>query len=335
MARILITGGAGFLGRKLVDALLHRGSVGSANGEMVPIEQVRVSDLREPDSPLPDDARVECIFGDFTAPGAVDGLVAGVSHVVHLAAAVSGECEQDFDLGMRVNLDGTRSLLEACRTGGLAPRFLFTSSVAVYGGEMPEVLDDVTLPQPQNSYGAQKVACEFLLTDMTRRGFVDGRTLRLPTVVVRPGKANAAASSFASAVIREPLEGRDYVCPVAPDTGIWVLSPRKVTEALLKALDMPADIWGGARSLKLPGITVTAAEMLDAVRRHGGDAVADRVSFAPDPFIQDIISGWPTRFSLSRAPALGFTPDDSIDAIVTAFVEDELDVSSAKKSHLK
>lgn len=326
MSTVLITGGTGFLGRKLLAALLERGVVGDSEGKSIEFDNVRVADLRAPETALPDDDRIVTTWGDFTEPGAADALVDDdTTHIVHLAAAVSGECEQDFDLGMRVNLDGTRRLLEAARGVKHRPKFVFTSSVAVYGGDMPDVLDDFTAAAPQNSYGAQKVACEYMIADMSRRGFIDGRTARLPTVIVRPGKPNAAASSFASAVVREPLQGDEYVCPVAEDTPIWVLSPRRVIEGLVKTLDLGDNDWGRARTLKLPGITVTVREMLDSVARLAGSDVAQRVSIAPDDFIQNIISGWPSRFELKRSPALGFKSDPDIDAIVTAFIEDELD----------
>ncbi len=325
MSTVLITGGTGFLGRKLLGALLARGHIGDSDGKPVEFDRIRIADLREPDAPLPQDDRIVTSWGDFTATGVAETLIdSDTTHIVHLAAAVSGECERDFDLGMRVNLDGTRGLLEAARGLQAPPKFVFTSSVAVYGGDMPAVLNDTTAAAPQNSYGAQKVACEYLISDMSRRGLIDGRTARLPTVIVRPGKANAAASSFASAVIREPLQGDEYICPVSPETAIWVLSPRKVIDGLVRTLDLSNEDWGSSRTLKLPGITVTVQEMLDALARVAGSDVAARVSMQPDEFIQNIISGWPARFELARAPALGFKGDEGIDAIVEAFIQDEL-----------
>ncbi len=322
---VLITGGAGFLGRRLLAALLARGTLPDAGGAERPIGRVRVSDLAKPPVPLPDDARIECVYGDFSEPGAADALVGGdTAAVFHLAAVVSGQAEADFDLGMRINLDGTRRLLDACRAQREPARVVFTSSVAAFGGDVPEVLDDRTHLTPQNSYGTQKAICELLVNDYSRKGFVDGRTLRLPTVVVRPGKPNAAASSFASAVIREPLQGDAYACPVKPDTRMWLLSPRRVVEALVHAAVMPQSAWGAFRAVSLPGITVSVQQMVDAMREVAGDAVAARVTFEPDPFIERIVYGWATRFDTPRAEAMGFRADASFKDVVEAFIEDEL-----------
>jgi len=244
--------------------------------------------------------------------------------VFHLAAIVSGQAEQEFDLGMRINLDGTRRLLDACRELPQAPRFLFSSSVAVYGGDMPAVLGDDTPVCPQTSYGAQKAGCEMLVNDYSRKGYVDGRTLRLPTIVVRPGKPNAAASSFASAVLREPLQGDEVTCPIKADTGVWVLSPRRVVGCFLHAAGLPAGAFGMNRTVKLPGITVTVAEMVDALRAATNDRVAARVKFERDPVIEKIVYGWPTQFALERAPGMGFVADNNISEIIEAFIEDEL-----------
>ena len=322
---VLITGGTGFIGRRLVAALLSRGTLPGADGREQPIGKLVVSDIAEPPSPLPDDPRIETRFGDFSEPGAADKLVGpDTGAVFHLAAIVSGQAEEDFDLGLRINLDGTRQLLDACRAKGACPRLVFTSSVAVFGGDLPEVLDDRTHLTPQTSYGSHKAACELLVNDYSRKGFVDGRCLRLPTVVVRPGKPNAAASSFASAVIREPLEGREYVCPVKPDTGVWILSPRRVVDALVHAAVTGADAWGSFRAVSLPGMTLTVAEMVEAMREVAGDAVAARLSYQPDPFIERIVYGWATRFDTPRALAMGFAADRSFRDVVEAFIEDDL-----------
>ncbi|MCB1743763.1 MAG: SDR family oxidoreductase [Gammaproteobacteria bacterium] len=322
--KILITGGTGFLGRKLLTALLERGTLPDPGGTEQPIASITLSDLAAPSTSLPEDPRVEFVAGDFTAAGAASTLLDGVDVVFHLAAVVSGQAEADFELGMRVNLDGTRMLLDACRAAGRTPRFLFTSSVAMFGGDLPAVLDDRTHVTPQNSYGAQKAMCELLINDMSRRNMVDGRTLRLPTVVVRPGKPNAAASSFASAVIREPLQGDEYVCPVRPDTRMWVMSPRRVIAALVHAATLDGSAFGSFRAVSLPGLTVSVEQMVDALRAVAGDAVASRVSYQPDPFIEGIIHAWATRFDTPRAQAMGFKADADFRAVVEAFIEDEL-----------
>ena len=244
--------------------------------------------------------------------------------VFHLAAVVSGEAEQNFDLGMRINFHGSLRLLDAIRARGTCPRLLFTSSVAAYGGDMPDVIEDSTILTPQTSYGSQKAAIELLINDYSRKGFMDGRALRLPTVVVRPGKANAAASSFASAVIREPLEGRAYACPVAEDAHVWLLSPRCVIRSFLHAADLPADAFGMSRSVALPGMTATVREMVDGMRAVAGDRVVERLTFERDPFIEKIVYGWATKFRPERARAMGFTADDDFRSVVEAFIEDDL-----------
>jgi nucleoside-diphosphate-sugar epimerase len=323
---VLITGGAGFIGQRVLAALLARGTLPDAHGHEQPITRIRVSDIVQAPRPSADDGRIETVVGDFTAPGVAGDLVGTDTDVViHLAAVVSGQAEADFDLGMRINLDGTRGLLEACRGLSKAPRLVFTSSVAAFGGDMPEVLDDRTHLTAQNSYGIQKTICEQLISDYSRKGFIDGRALRLPTVVVRPGKANAAASSFASAVIREPLQGSAYACPVKPDTRMWLMSPRKVVDALMHGTLMPASVFaGGFRALSLPGLSVTVQEMIDAMRAEAGDEVADRVTFSPDPMIEQIVYGWASRFSTPRAEAMGFTADSNFRDVVKAFIEDDL-----------
>lgn len=328
--KVLITGGAGFIGQRVLSALLQRGSVPDADGNERSIERIRVSDIAQPSKAMPNDPRIETVIGDFTAPGAAAELVGGDTNlVIHLAAVVSGQAEADFDLGMRVNLDGTRAMLEACRALPKPARFVFTSSVAAFGGDMPDVLDDRTHLTAQNSYGVQKTICEQLISDYSRKGMIDGRALRLPTVVVRPGKANAAASSFASAVIREPLQGSEYACPVKPDTEMWLMSPRKVVESLMHGTVMPASVFGGGfRAVSLPGLTVTVQEMVDAMRDEAGQQVADRVSFKPDPMIEQIVYGWATRFETPRAEAMGFSADSDFRSVVRAFIEDDLPPSS-------
>jgi nucleoside-diphosphate-sugar epimerase len=224
---------------------------------------------------------------------------------------------------MRANLEGTRLLLERLRRCAKPPRVVFSSSVAAFGGEMPEVIDDATIANPQTSYGAQKVIGEYLLADYSRKGFLDGRALRLPTIVVRPGKANAAASSFASAVIREPLNGVAYDCPVSPGTGVWLLSPRRVVEAFVHAYELPAAAWGTKRVVNLPGITAPLAEMIEAMRGIAGAAAARRVAWKPDPRIEAIVQTWPVKFETPRALAMGFKPDPDIATVIRDYLADE------------
>ena len=323
--KVLVTGGTGFLGRRLVSALLARGTAYGADGAEHEIGRIVVSDIGPGVVPLPDDPRIDLRLGDFSEPGVAESLVdAGTGAVFHLAAVVSGEAEQNFELGMRINFHGSVRLLDAVRACGQCPRLVFTSSVAAYGGDMPEIIDDSTILTPQTSYGSQKAAVELLLDDYSRKGFVDGRALRLPTVVVRPGKANAAASSFASAIIREPLEGRPYTCPVAEDTGVWLLSPRRVVASFLHAAALPPGAFGMSRALALPGMTISVGEMVAALRDVAGDRVAGRLAFERDPFIEGIVYGWATKFRPERALALGFAPDEDFRSVVEAFIEDDL-----------
>jgi nucleoside-diphosphate-sugar epimerase len=317
--RVLITGGAGFIGRKLGLRLLERGRLQDRT-----IERVTLFDIGH-GAALPSDARLEVRTGDITRIGVLlDLLRPGYDVVYHLAAVVSGAAEAEIDLGYAVNLDGTRHLLEAVRAFGKKPRLVFASSVAVFGGEMPEVLQDDTHLTPQTSYGTQKAMGELLVADYHRKGLLDGRSLRLPTIVVRPGKPNRAASTWASSIFREPLAGQEAVCPVAEDTAMYVLSPRRVVEALIHAMELPAEALGMTRSLTLPGRTFTVAEMVEALRRVAGPAVVERIRWEPDPMIRKIVAGWPQRFHTPRAERLGFTADASLDEIVQQHIDDEL-----------
>ncbi len=323
--RVVVTGGAGFLGSRLVKALLERGSITTSGGDEAEIDEVLVADIAPPAQPFAADKRLKTRYGDFSEADAANQLIdADTAAVFHLAAIVSGEAEQDFDKGMRVNLDGTRQMLEACRHRANVPRVVFASSVAVYGGDMPDVLDDATPLTPQTSYGTQKAIGELLVNDYSRKGFIDGRALRLPTVVVRPGKPNAAASSFASSILREPLQGEEVVCPVSAKTGVWLLSPRRVVACLLHAADIAPKAWGESRSVALPGMTVTVEEMIAALARVAGERVAARVHFEPDPFIEKIVYGWPTRFTTERGEIMGFRADERFDDVIEAFIEDDL-----------
>jgi D-erythronate 2-dehydrogenase len=320
---VVITGGAGFIGKKLASALLARGALERASGRQT-IERLTLFDVTHAEG-LPDDARLASIAGDITDLAQVHRAIRDdVGGVFHLAAIVSANAEEDFDLGMRVNLEGTRNVLEACRALPQPARLVFASSVAVYGGDMPEVLGDGTILTPQTSYGAQKAIGELLVSDYSRKGFVDGRALRLPTIVVRPGRPNRAASTFASSIIREPLAGQEASCPVGREAAMYILSPRRVVEALIRAFELPPEAFGMTRMLTLPGITVSIGEMVDALAEVAGERVAARVQWQPDPMIQKIVAGWPTAFDARRARAMGFEADRHFASIIRAHIEDEL-----------
>lgn len=315
--KVVITGAGGFLGSRLVTRLLRDGTLAGRQ-----VERIVALDVAVPD--LPADPRVEAVAGDVAERAVIEPLLAGVDVVYHLAAVVSAAAEADFDLGMRVNLDGTRTLLDSLRRLGQVPRLVFASSVAVYGGPLPDPVRDDTHLTPQTSYGTQKAVGELLVADYARKGFVDGLSLRLPTIVVRPGRPNRAASAFASSIVREPLTGREAVCPVPEDTAIYVLSPRRVIDAFVRAAALPASDLPAGRAFVLPGITVTVREMLEALRRVGGEPAVRRVRFEPDPAITRIVRSWPARFEARIARDLGFAADSGFEEIVRAFVEDEL-----------
>jgi D-erythronate 2-dehydrogenase len=318
--RVVVTGGCGFLGRRIALRLLERGD----------LQQLVLFDNAHSGLPLPQDRRLSVATGDIADRDAVRRVIApGTGAVFHLAAVVSGEAEADTDLGYRVNLDGTQAVLDACRALGTCPRLVFASSLAVYGGKLPEVVGEDTPLTPQTSYGTQKAIGELLVNDYTRKGFVDGRALRLPTVVVRPGRPNRAASTFASSMIREPLTGREAVCPVSPDTVMALASPRRITEALSRAHDLPTDAFGANRSLQLPGFSVPVGEMAEAVRRAGGEAAYARIRWQPDPQVERIVAGWPRALDAPRAMALGFAADTGIDEVVRAFIEDDFETQKA------
>ncbi|HDX8592714.1 TPA: SDR family oxidoreductase [Aeromonas dhakensis] len=313
--QIIITGGGGFLGQKLACALLH---------SSLPFSELLLVDIQAP--PTMADPRVRCLQADLTAPGVAESLISERTAVVyHLAAIVSSHAEQDFDLGWQVNLDTTRSLLEACRHARPGIRFVFTSSLAVYGGPLPELVNDGTALTPTSSYGAQKAMGELLVNDYSRKGYVDGLALRLPTICVRPGKPNRAASSFVSSIIREPLQGENALCPVSPELRLWLSSPATVVANFLLAATLPR---GDARSINLPGISVTVGEMLTALTQAGGQAARDRVQFAADPAIERIVASWPGRIDNQRATALGFMADRTFADIIDSFITHDMQEAS-------
>jgi nucleoside-diphosphate-sugar epimerase len=321
--RIVITGGAGFLGRRLARAILDRGRLTDGAGTEREVQAIVLVDVAQADGF--GDPRVHTLAGDIADPALAAAAIGGATDsVFHLAAVVSGEAEANFDLGWRVNVDATRHLLERCRTLPRPPKVVFTSSVAVFGGALPDVLPDNQALTPQSSYGAQKAVGELLVHDYTRKGFLDGRSLRLPTVSVRPGKPNQAASSFASGILREPIAGVDATCPVPADTRMWLLSPRLVIESLLIGHEAPAALLAQGRSVNVPGISVTVGGMVDALRRVAGDAAAARVRFAPDPAIERIVRTWPRDFDPAYGRSLGMRADADFDAIVRQYIDDEL-----------
>jgi nucleoside-diphosphate-sugar epimerase len=315
--KVVITGGGGFIGARLARALLAGGTLGGQT-----ISRLVLADQAFPE--FPRDERLETLAGGVSDPAfAARAIAPDTDAIFHLAAVVSGAAEADFDLGMRVNLGGVRAVLDAARRCVKPPRLVFASSVAAFGGELPDVLDDSTTPAPQTSYGSQKVVSESLVSDFSRKGYIDGKSLRLPTIVVRPGKANAAASSFASAVVREPLNGVPYECPLPPDTLVWLLSPRRVVEAFVHAHDLPASAWETNRALNLPGITVSVGQMITAMGKIAGVETAKRVSYKVDPRIEKIVTGWPVRFDTPRALSMGFKADPGIEAVIRDYIADE------------
>ncbi|WP_105969193.1 D-erythronate dehydrogenase [Streptomyces geranii] len=323
--RVLLTGGFGFLGQRVAGALLKRRTLCGA-----PIERLVLADRVVPaESALVTDSLVDVVHGDLHQH-LEEIFVQPVDVVIHLASAVSAECEADFDLGMSANLDTTRALLDTARAqsaaGGPVPRLMFSSSIAVYGSDpalpLPPVVSESTLPTPQSSYGAQKRVCEQLIAEYTRRGFVDGRVARLMTVSVRAGKPNAAASGFLSGIVREPLAGLPAVCPVGPELRVALASPRRTVEGILRITEATLD---GGLPVNLPALTVTVADMLATLRRVAGDAVADLVTVAPDPAVEAIVGSWPAVFDSTRALALGLRPDESFESVVRAYVRDHPD----------
>ena len=324
MVNVVITGGAGFLGARLARELLAAGSLDVAGGGARPLSRLTLIDRVPLPADLAGDGRLTGVRGDLGEPAGLTGAgrdaVTGADVIFHLAAAVSGECEADFDLGMRANLQATEALLALCRAAGTNPVVVFSSSAAAFGDSadhpLPLVVDDQTLPNPQTSYGVQKVIGEQLLADYTRKGFVRGRAIRLMTVCVRPGRPNAAASGFFSSIIREPLAGQRAVCPVDARTEVALASPAKAIGGLLCAATSSEQAWGGRSAVNLPALTVTVADMVAALERVAGPAASGLIDWVPDPAVARIVASWPTRFRGERAVGLGLTPDPDIGAVI-------------------
>ena len=319
--RILIIGAAGMMGRKLAERLARDGQLGGHE-----ISHLDMVDVILPAAPAAAGIAVATHAADISSAAALPPLLAGKPDIIfHLAAIVSGEAEQNFDKGYAINLDGTRFLLEAIRRvgAGYRPRLVFTSSIAVFGAPFPEAIDDEFLSAPLTSYGTQKAIGELLLTDFTRKGFVDGIGIRLPTICVRPGKANLAASGFFSNIIREPLAGNEAVLPVPDDVRHWHASPRAGVGFLLHAATLDGERLGPRRCLSLPGLSVTVAEQIEALRRVAGAAAVARIQRVPDAAIARIVNGWPRNFDTRRAQALGFVAETTFDEIIKVHLEDE------------
>lgn len=349
--RILVTGAAGFLGSKLVAALASQPSLRVSGRPPAPIDEIVAYDVVPPPVGLAPPAasgraRITPLSGDISRLTEVEALFAEPFDLVfHLAAVVSGQAEEDFDLGYRVNMEGTRNLLEACRhraeshvpadsdrasraapveEGARPPVFIFASSTAAYGGELPaRVPDDLRLV-PATSYGAQKVIGELLVSDYSRKGFVDGRALRFPTIVVRPGAANRALSSFVSAIVREPLSGREASLPVDEKVAVYILSPALLIRNLIHGAAVSGEELGLDRALTLPGLRVTVGEIIAALREIAGAEVAARIVRRPDPLAARVVAGWPADLAASRARSLGFVADLDIREIIAQFIEEEL-----------
>ena len=322
--KLLITGAGGFIGARLARTLLARASLAGRR-----IEHLVLTDQVAPPADLVADARVETRVGPLLAQCAAlarepfDG-------VFHLASAVSGECEADFDLGLRSNLDSTRALLDGLRSatsaGAAPPRLVFSSSVAVFGPDpsapLPALVGDDTLPAPKTSYGTHKLMCEYLIADYSRKGYIDGRSARLMTVTVRPGRPNGAASSFFSGIIREPLAGVEAICPVSPDVSHPLTSAARTIEGLIAIYEASLDDLGGRLALNLPAVNATVAQMLDALEAVAGRAVRERVRFVRDETVAGIVANWPRGASAARAARLGLKPDTDFAAIIRQYIAD-------------
>jgi len=320
---ILVLGAAGMVGRKLVDRLVADGRLGKNE-----ITKMTLHDVVPAKQPEKASFPVEILSGDFAIAGVPEKLIAGRPDVVfHLAAIVSGEAELDFDKGYRINLDGTRMLFDAIRLvgGGYKPRVVFTSSIAVFGAPFPDAIGDEFFNTPLLSYGTQKTIGELLLADYTRRGFMDGVGIRLPTICIRPGLPNKAASGFFSGILREPLAGQEAILPVSEDVRHWHASPRSAVGFLIHAGSMDTARIGPRRNLTMPGLSATVGEQIAALKRVAGEKVAARIKREPDPFIVGIVAGWPRNFDPRRSLELGFTTSEkTFDDIIRIHIDDEL-----------
>ena len=324
---ILITGGAGFLGVRLARTLLAQGTLALNGAAAQSIQTITLADRVAPPADLLTDARIVSQVGDLNDLLHQNKLPsANTSLVFHLAAAVSGECEADFDLGMRSNYEATRSLLEACRALKTKPTFVFASSLAVFGKvpgfPMPELIEDDTLPTPQSSYGTQKLIGENLVADFGRKGFITARSVRLMTVSVRAGKPNGAASGFLSGMIREPLSGLKAACPVPADTLIALSSPARTVEGIIRAAEVTSEAWGPLNAVNLPALCTSVGDMAAALERVAGKAATDLLDWTPDPAILKLVETWPGVVSSSRANKLGLQADTDYEKIIRDYIRE-------------
>jgi D-erythronate 2-dehydrogenase len=325
--KILITGGCGFLGARLARTLLAQGQLSLAGGPARAIESITLADRAPPPDDLARDPRVRFAGGDLNEQIAARAIPApGTDAVFHLAAAVSGECEADIDLGMRSNFDATRALLDACRALGNQPTFVFASSLAVFGNlpgqPLPEPIGDFTLPTPQSSYGIQKFIGEQLVADYSRKGFIRGRSVRLMTVSVRPGRPNGAASSFLSGMIREPLAGEKAACPVAAETSVALSSPARTIEGVIRAAQATDAEWGPLTGVNLPSLRTTVGDMAAALERVAGKAAKDLLDWTPDPAIVRLVKTWPGNVTFERARKLGLQADSDFETVVRDYIRE-------------
>ena len=320
--KVAIIGAAGMLGTGLIRRLAKLGAIGGKG-----ISSLARHDAALSGPPPASSFPIETHITDLSSPGAAEAVIASRPDLIfHLAAIVSGEAEADFEKGYRVNMEGTRHLLAAIRLagGGYHPRLVFTSSIAVFGSPFPEAIDDEFLAAPLTSYGTQKAICELLISDYSRKGFIDGMALRMPTVCVRPGAPNKAASGFFSSIIREPLVGKEAILPVDDSVRHWFASPRAAVGFLIQAAELPESALGDRRALTLPGLSCTVAEQIEAMRRAAGEKAVKLIRREPDAAIARIVSGWPQNFNAARAEKLGFAAESSFDEIIAAHIEDEL-----------
>ncbi|NMY01926.1 SDR family oxidoreductase [Pseudomonas sp. WS 5059] len=318
---ILVTGAAGFLGRRLIEALLLRGSLTDRTGQSRPIGQILAFDMVELTGIA--DPRVKVVCGDIANAQVLESLIdANTDSIFHLAAVVSSQAEGDFELGMRINFSATQNMLERVRQLGTCPKWVMTSSVAVFGGQLPEQVPDNQVWAPQSSYGTQKAMNDLLLADYSRRAFVDGRSLRMPTIVVRPGKPNLAASSFASGIIREPLNGQPSVCPVPLDTRLWLMSPAQAIGNLIHGHELGGEQLVQGRVINMPGLSITVERMIDALRQTAGAQVAERIRMEPNQAIERIVGSWPGAFCATYSRDLGFTADEHFTDVIEQFIHE-------------